>query len=730
MKKILLSLFSFLMVFSLACVLLACDGCSPEEQQRDPNTGTDGFVWSEENNGKTTLKEGFTSLENKYENGEIDAEGYYTVAGQKIKTKDVYKTIYQIEPTNDLFNYLTNQWTYNSEHYTNMLDGLVENNKYGELVGALAEGYKTEINEDGTETWTFQLKEGVAWVDNKTGNVYAEVVAQDFVDGIKYVLDPINGSSTVGIITGLIAGSAEYYAALNNKETADFSTVGVKAVSKYEVAYTLYQATPYFLSSLTYSPFLPVNGKYLEDQGSDFGKTENNILVCGAFRITEHKASNLIAYTKNDKYWDKKHVYVNRVEKTFYNSSTAEATTTRKWFESGLIDSFSVRVNGTDEEGYNKYVAGADGTGSVTNPASELCNPVLSVGDATYIGYYNFSRTTFEYNDVAEKTQKEKDATFAAIQNKNFRKGILYGLDVMSFLEYYNSRAPQEWLMRGYTNRELISFVHNYDGTTVGDYADIVDLVYNKKQGTTGVTLSGINNGSDPVFDEEKAKAFLLQAKQELMAEGLTEDDFPIRIDIVGNQNKNVDAFQNAMLDKFNALAEGIAKFVPNYAKDEDQDTKWNSVYYNFDFSMWSGWGPDYADPATYLHTVVIGGDMVDSMGLGSTASKELQEKVLGEYTKLYDKANAITASDKLADRYYAFAEAEYYLIYEEALIVPWLTQSGYAASVARTVPWQAGRATYGLTGDKLKNVVVSSDITTQEIRNAITQAYNEGKNK
>jgi ABC-type oligopeptide transport system substrate-binding subunit len=30
---------------------------------------------------------------------------------------------------------------------------------------------------------------------------------------------------------------------------------------------------------------------------------------------------------------------------------------------------------------------------------------------------------------------------------------------------------------------------------------------------------------------------------------------------------------------------------------------------------MWSGWGPDYADPQTFLHTMIVGGDMVEQLG-------------------------------------------------------------------------------------------------------------------
>lgn len=644
-----------------------------------------------------------------------------------------------------------------------MVDGLVENDKYGNIKGALAKGYK-QTSKGDKDVWTFQLKEGVAWVDNETGKEYSEVVAQNFVDGIKYVLDPVNGSGTIGIVMGLIDGSAEYYQAnlaiqakesaeakqkagqkLTDeekealefeitdevKEAAKFESVGVKAISKYEVEYTLYTKTPYFLSSLTYSPFLPVDQDYLDEIGTDFGQTVNYILVNGAFRVSEHIYGNKIVYTKNDKYYDIEHVYVDKVTKLFYGSSNTKDTA-RRWFERGDIDAFNVNLSGADAEGYKKYVAGEDGKGDVMNPASELCNPILSVGDSTFIGYFNFVRTAFEYNDnTLIKNDREKVATAAAVANKNFRKGFLYGLNIELILEHYNSARPYEWLMRGYTNRELVQFTHNYDGVEVSDYADVVDLVYNKKQGTTGVTLTGINQKVDPIFDEAKAKSYFAQAKKELIESGaLTEADFPIKIDVIGSLDKIFNNYQLRMYNKLQAIADGVVEVHNNYPTDETQDTNWGSMINNFDFSMWSGWGPDYADPATFLHTMIVGGDLVEQLGFGTAESAELEEKILGEYTKLYNKAAAITDSSKLADRYYAFAEAEYQLIYEDALIIPWLTQSGYVASVSRTIPWQAGRATYGLTSDKLKNVVVSDQIITKEIRNAITKAYQEGKSK
>ena len=63
----------------------------------------------------------------------------------------------------------------------------------------------------------------------------------------------------------------------------NFDTVGLKVVSKYEVAYKLVDKIPYFLSKLTHSPFLPVYKPYLEKMGSQFGIGQNHILVNGAY---------------------------------------------------------------------------------------------------------------------------------------------------------------------------------------------------------------------------------------------------------------------------------------------------------------------------------------------------------------------------------------------------------------------------------------------------------------
>ena len=719
-KKIVLGTVSVLALGSLA-------GCSNNSVHYD---------WDLKDPGN--LKSGYTSLDNKKANSPLRADGTYTAGGKTFTLKDTFKTTYATEPIEDMYNYLCNTWTYSSEHYCNMVDGLVENDKYGNIVGAIALGYKVEVKDDGKQVWTFQLRENAEWVDNKTGKFQAYVKAEDFVSGIKYVLDPINGSGTVAMVTGFLDGAADYYAALAAGGTADFSKVGVKAIDDFTLEYTLPEATPYFITALTYSPYLPVRAAFLDEEGSDFGTTPNDIEVNGAFRITEHEYENKFVYSKNIHYYDRDHVYVNSIEK-IYVPGNATLSQTREWFEGGMIDSFSVRNK--DTEGWEKYVTGPEGTGSLKDPYSEICNSVQSYGDATYIGYWNFNRSTFLVNDQANaKTDAERKATAAAVLNKHFRAGFLYGLNVLDYLKLYDPTEPYNYLMRGYTNHELASA----DGK---DYTEYVDAVYNEKQGTTGKTLTGINNGGDPVFDVSKAAAEFATAKAELIELGwCKESDFPIKVDVVGDRSNDVAVYEKAMYSSF--AHDSLKPFIKvniNVPGSDEEEKAWSismSSSGNYDFSMASGWGPDYADPNTYLHTYAIDGDLCIYSGLtanfkyseylpsikGVSDVDSLCAYVLGEYDAVYQEGAAVTDPTKMKERFEKFAAAEYNLIFESALIVPWLAANGFSASVSKTVPWQAGRASYGLQKDKLKNVVVTSSAMTKADRKAVTDEYNAGK--
>ena len=716
--------FAFIGATAIALASLAACGKSQGGSSKWVDTPATYMAGVEEfeQNKAVELKAGYTSLLNAHPHKKETEDGYYEYGNQKFKVVDVFKSVYSTDYQKEKLNYLINQWSYNNEKYCNMIDGLVENDEYGNIVGCLAVGYKVVTNADNTQTYTFQLREGVPWITNSSNEIYAEVVAQDFVDALKYVLTPDSGSQTAGIVMSQVNGAKAYFDAEKaQKGSGDFSKVGIKALDKYTVEYTTAGVMPYFLSCLTYSPYLPVNGKFLAAEGTDFGISQDELLINGAYRMTTHVRNNAIVYTRNANYWDIDHVYAKQVKLKYYDGAVSTDATLRQWFEAGDIDSFSVVQ--ADTEGWNKYVKGGeDGTGTVNNPASAICNGVAGWGDRTFCGYFNFKRTAFESNP--SKTAAQKAAAEKATRNANFRLGFLYGFNALEYLRRWNKDEPFQRLNRAWTNYDLCSAGGK-------DYCDYVSDVYNRENNLTGenaVNLAGVLQKSDPVYNEEKAIAKLQAAKTELLAAGLTESDFPIVIDTIASSQPSTQAYEKAALDFLMKNTEVKKILTLNYIdpKNDDDQTKWTTTTSDYDFNFLTGWGPDYADPQTYAGCWSYDGDMLNNTGIENDAA--LQQQLLSTYQAKFEKAIAITDPTKTVERYQAFAEAEYTLIYELAIIIPYFSNTGTTASVARTVAHQAGTASYGLTADKYKGIVVTDTPITKEVRAQIDATWNAGK--
>ncbi|MCR5558583.1 MAG: peptide ABC transporter substrate-binding protein, partial [Butyrivibrio sp.] len=185
-----------------------------------------------------------------------------------------------------------------------LYDGLTEYDVEDVQQPALAESW--EVSDDGL-TYTFKIREGVKWVDSQ-GREVADLTADDFVAGMQHMMDAMGGLEY--LVQGVIKGADAYI----NGETADFSTVGVKAVDDYTLEYTLEQDTPYFMSMLSYGVFAPLSRSYYEGQGGQFGQgtgsgnygtDQDHIAYCGPFIITSFTEKNSIVFKANPSYWNK-----------------------------------------------------------------------------------------------------------------------------------------------------------------------------------------------------------------------------------------------------------------------------------------------------------------------------------------------------------------------------------------------------------------------------------------
>lgn len=88
---------------------------------------------------------------------------------EETKDESVFRTVYSGEVKT--LNYLKTSETNEFAVAANLVDGLIEYDKYGIVQPGLAESWET--NEDAS-VWTFRLRKGVKWVDHE-GNEVAEV---------------------------------------------------------------------------------------------------------------------------------------------------------------------------------------------------------------------------------------------------------------------------------------------------------------------------------------------------------------------------------------------------------------------------------------------------------------------------------------------------------------------------------------------------------------------------
>ncbi|NVD82214.1 peptide ABC transporter substrate-binding protein [Enterococcus faecium] len=594
----------------------------------------------------------------------------------------------------------------NSDHYTNFVEGLLENDQYGNLKGDMAKSW--EVSDDGL-TYTYHLRKGVPWVDSEGNEYGANVTANDFVTGLKHAVDV--QSETLYIVADSIKGLSDYI----DGKTNDFSTVGVKAVDDYTVQYTLNKPEPFWNSKTTYGILYPINEEFLKSKGKDFGKpTPDSILYNGPFILANNTAKSVIEYTKNESYWDPKNVHLDTVKWTYNDGSDPDGLF--KSYENGELSLARVYPNSPGYKDVTK--AYPDGvTWSQT-------------GGSTYNLTFNFNRGTFDA--TSKTTDKEKEDTQKAILDRNFRLAILFGFDKKS----YNAQSVgEEGATKALRNTLVPADFVEIGGKPYGD------TVASKLKALDSDAFGDVNlsDGQDGYYNADKAKEYMEKAKTELEAKGV---QFPIHLDMPVEETSEISVNMVKSLKKSVETSLGSDNVVVD-VQLLNEDKYLAATYQattgqagDFDITNASGWGPDYTDPSSYLNIYDSRkGDMIHTLGLeasavvqGTDPSTAAKKKAinLSEYDALLDKAAAIT--DDLDARYTAYADAEAWLL-DNALQVP-IYADGGTPRVTNVVPFSGSYGWAGIAANKLKYVEVQSDIVTTDQYDKAKKAWETKKKK
>ena len=77
---------------------------------------------------------------------------------------------------------------------------------------------------------------------------------------------------------------------------------------------TLENPTPFFLGLTALTPYLPQNQEFVERQGERYAQSAEALLYNGPYTLTEFDPTESATFVKNEDYWDKENVDIERVE--------------------------------------------------------------------------------------------------------------------------------------------------------------------------------------------------------------------------------------------------------------------------------------------------------------------------------------------------------------------------------------------------------------------------------
>lgn len=578
----------------------------------------------------------------------VAALGFLGACGNKSESSKSDNKDYSYYYVNDpeTLDYTFSGQRYTAENTANFVDGLVSYDQYRQIVPALAKSW--EVSEDG-KTYTYHIRKDVPWVD-ADGNEYATVKPSDWVTGLKHAAD--TNSETLYLVADSVTGLADYASGKDK----DFSKVGIKADDKKgTLTYTLNQPESYWNSKATYGILYPINAEFLKEKGKNFGKVSTDgILYNGAFIATKFDNKSAIEYKANKTYWDKKNVHIDNVKLSFYDGKKPEDL--YKGFSDGKYNKAQLYPTMP----YYKSV--------------DKSNVVWTKQEATsYFGMFNLNRQN--YNHTAHDTDPKKAATKQAILNKDFRQAIGFAFDKE---KYSAQRVGEEGAAKAVRNT-----LTPYDFVTIAGkpYGDTVQSDLQAMNSDAWSKVS-VKQGENSTYNVDLAKAAFAKAKTALAAQGVEiSKENPIVLDapVLDTSTVNIAAYASLA----NSLDKAFDGQVKLNSIKLPQDPYLQAVFSfkvaadaDYDFNI-SGWGPDYADPATYLNILSPKqGDIATKLGLEPTVKVEGEDKGLAakaavgmdDFQKLLDTANGI-GTDTTA-RYQAFAKAEAWAI-DNGIIIP-----------------------------------------------------------
>ena len=579
--------------------------------------------------------------------------------------EQTFSYVYTTDP--DTLDYSISNKKSTSEFTGNAVDGLLEVDKYGNLIPSLAKDWT--VSKDGL-TYTYKLREGVKWMTSE-GEEYGEVKAQDFVTGLQHAAD--KKSSALYLVQQSVKGLDDYVSG----KTKDFSTVGIKAIDDYTVQYTLSQPESFWNSKTTMGILMPVNEEFLKSKGDDYGQgtSPSSILYCGPYLIKSITSKSSAILEKNPTYWDAENVKISKVKLTYYDGQDSESLI--RGFDNGDYTVARVFPNGSNYKSVEK------------KHKDDIV--YTDQGSSTYNLSFNIDRQAYEI--TKKTTDAQKASTKKAILNKDFRQAIMFAFNRKAYVAQTNGEAGANKVIRNtFTPPNFVQI----DGKQFGDAVEKDLEAYGDEW--KGVSVA---DGKDTLYNPSKAKEEFAKAKADLQAQGV---EFPIHLDLPTSSTytegiKQAQSFKQSIESTLGA--ENIVIDLNMVSEDDLQRVTYfaeNASQQDWDLNNNLGWGPDYTDPSSYIDiTSGKSGENANSYFGFDAGTDNAAAKAAGfdEYNQLIEDAQK--ENTDVNKRYEKYAAAQAWLT-DSALLIP-IHSDGASPVVRKTVPYSAAFAWTGHKG-------------------------------
>lgn len=610
-----------------------------------------------------------------------------------------YSYVYTQDP--DTLDYSISNKKSTSEFTGNAVDGLLEVDKYGNLIPSLAKDWT--VSKDGL-TYTYKLRKGVKWMTSEGEEYGGEVKAQDFVTGLKHAAD--KKSQAIYLVQKSVKGLDDYVSG----KTSDFSTVGVKAIDDYTVQYTLSQPESFWNSKTTMGILMPVNEEFLKSKGDDYGQgtSPSSILYCGPYLIKSITSKSSAILEKNPTYWDAENVKISKVKLTYYDGQDSESLI--RGFDNGDYTVARVFPNGSNYKSVEK------------KHKDDIV--YTDQGSSTYNLSFNIDRQAYEI--TKKTTDAQKASTKKAILNKDFRQAIMFAFNRKAYVAQTNGEAGANKVIRNtFTPPNFVQI----DGKQFGDAVEKDLEAYGDEW--KGVSVA---DGKDTLYNPSKAKEEFAKAKADLQAQGV---EFPIHLDLPTSSTytegiKQAQSFKQSIESTLGA--ENIVIDLNMVSEDDLQRVTYfaeNASQQDWDLNNNLGWGPDYTDPSSYIDiTSGKSGENANSYFGFDAGTDNAAAKAAGfdEYNQLIEDAQK--ENTDVNKRYEKYAAAQAWLT-DSALLIP-IHSDGASPVVRKTVPYSAAFAWTGHKGQTFnyKYLEVQDKVVTAKDYDKAREQWKKEKEK